>query len=175
MVAQGGPVTIWCQGSLLADVYRLHKERSSAYWEAKAPQGSRNKAWFHFASLSSSHAGQYQCAYHSRNGWSQRSDPLPLVVTGKRVGQGRVPPGAGPSHCGSLLTGRGAECGLRGPLPSQPTPGVTGWRSPFNIPPRPQECTGHPPCPPSPALWWPQEAACPSRAVHSMQRALCIC
>ncbi|XP_025125519.3 leukocyte immunoglobulin-like receptor subfamily B member 3 isoform X3 [Bubalus bubalis] len=82
MVAQGGPVTIWCQGSLLADVYRLHKERSSAYWEAKAPQGSRNKAWFHFASLSSSHAGQYQCAYHSRNGWSQRSDPLPLVVTG---------------------------------------------------------------------------------------------
>uniref|UniRef100_A0A8B9Y682 Ig-like domain-containing protein n=1 Tax=Bos mutus grunniens TaxID=30521 RepID=A0A8B9Y682_BOSMU len=82
MVAQGSPVTIWCQGSLLAEVYRLHKERSSVYWEAKAPQGSRNKAWFHFASSSSSDAGQYWCAYHSRNGWSQRSDTLPLVVTG---------------------------------------------------------------------------------------------
>ncbi|XP_061245415.1 leukocyte immunoglobulin-like receptor subfamily B member 3 isoform X2 [Bos javanicus] len=82
MVAQGSPVTIWCQGSLLAEVYRLHKERSSVHWEAKAPQGSRNKAWFHFASSSSSDAGQYWCAYHSRNGWSQRSDPLPLVVTG---------------------------------------------------------------------------------------------
>ena len=171
MVAHGSPVTIWCQGSLLADVYHLYKERDSVYWEAKPPQGSRNKALFHFASSSSSDAGQYQCAYHSRNGWSQRSDSLPLVVTGKRAGQ--VPPG--PSHCGSLLTGRGAECGLRGPLPSQPTPGVTGWRSLFNTAPRPQECTGRPPCPPSPALWWPQEAACPSRAVHSMQWALCTC
>ena len=164
-------MTIWCQGSLLADVYYLYKERGSVYWKATALQGSRNKARFHFEYMSSSRAGQYQCAYHSRNGWSQQSDPLLLVVTGKRAG--RVPPG--PSHRGSLLTGRGAECGLRGPLPSQPTPGVTGWRSPFNTPPRPQECTGHPPCPPSPALWWPQEAACPSRAVHSMQWALCTC
>ncbi|XP_061245359.1 leukocyte immunoglobulin-like receptor subfamily A member 2 isoform X2 [Bos javanicus] len=82
MVAQGSPVTIWCQGSLLADVYRLHKERDSVYWEAKAPQGSRNKAWFHFASSSSSDAGQYQCAYQSRNRSSELSDPLPLVVTG---------------------------------------------------------------------------------------------
>ncbi|XP_069408102.1 leukocyte immunoglobulin-like receptor subfamily A member 6 isoform X5 [Ovis canadensis] len=81
-VAQGSPVTIWCQGSLLADVYRLYKERSSVHWEAKTPQGSRNRARFHFASLSSSAAGQYQCAYQSRNSWSALSDPLPLVVTG---------------------------------------------------------------------------------------------
>lgn len=86
MVAQGSPVTIWCQGSLLADVYRLHKERSSVYWEAKAPQGSRNKARFHFEYTSSSGAGQYQCAYQSRNRSSERSDPLPLVVTGKTEG-----------------------------------------------------------------------------------------
>ncbi|XP_060996636.1 leukocyte immunoglobulin-like receptor subfamily A member 1 [Dama dama] len=44
MVAQGSPVTIWCQGSLLADVYRLYKESGSGSWEAQAPQGSRNKA-----------------------------------------------------------------------------------------------------------------------------------
>ncbi|XP_070306402.1 leukocyte immunoglobulin-like receptor subfamily A member 6 isoform X2 [Odocoileus virginianus] len=82
MVAQGSPVTIWCQGSLMADVYRLYKERGSVYWEAKAPQGSRNKARFHFEYTSSSDAGQYQCAYRSRNRWSERSGRLPLVVTG---------------------------------------------------------------------------------------------
>ncbi|XP_070306377.1 leukocyte immunoglobulin-like receptor subfamily B member 3 isoform X2 [Odocoileus virginianus] len=82
MVAQGSPVTIWCQGSLMADVYHLYKERGSVYWEAQAPQGSRNKAGFHFEYTSSSYAGQYQCAYYSRNRWSERSDLLPLVVTG---------------------------------------------------------------------------------------------
>ncbi|XP_045019514.1 leukocyte immunoglobulin-like receptor subfamily A member 2 isoform X2 [Bubalus bubalis] len=82
LVTQGSPVTIWCQGSLLADVYHLHRERGSVYWEAKAPQGSRNKAWFHFEYASSSDAGQYQCAYQSRNCLSEHSDPLPLVITG---------------------------------------------------------------------------------------------
>uniref|UniRef100_A0A8C6CIK5 Ig-like domain-containing protein n=1 Tax=Moschus moschiferus TaxID=68415 RepID=A0A8C6CIK5_MOSMO len=82
MVTQGSLVTIWCQGSLLADVYHLYKEKSSVSWKAKAPQGSRNKAWFHFEFSSSSEAGQYQCAYQSRNLWSEQSDPLPLVVTG---------------------------------------------------------------------------------------------
>ncbi|KAB0383116.1 hypothetical protein FD755_005033, partial [Muntiacus reevesi] len=67
LVAQGSPVTIWCQGSLLVDVYRLYKESGSGSWQAQAPQGSRNKAGFHFGSLSSSDAGQYQCAYRSRN------------------------------------------------------------------------------------------------------------
>ena len=79
-------MTIWCQGSLLADVYHLHRESGSVYWEAKAPQGSRNKAWFHFEYASSSDAGQYQCAYQSRNCLSEHSDPLPLVITGKREG-----------------------------------------------------------------------------------------
>ncbi|XDC82591.1 hypothetical protein R6Z07F_013764 [Ovis aries] len=81
MVAQESPVTTWCQGSLMVDVYRLYKEKGSIYWEAKTPQGSRNKAKFYFASSSSSDAGQYQCAYQSRNGWSVQSDPLPLVLT----------------------------------------------------------------------------------------------
>ena len=89
MVAQGSPVTTWCQGSLMVDVYHLYKEKGSIYWEAKTPQGSRNKAKFYFASSSSSDARQYQCAYQSRNGWSVQSDPLPLVLTGKR--EGRVP------------------------------------------------------------------------------------
>ena len=127
MVVHGSPVTIWCQGSPLADVYRLYKERGSVYRDVYAPQGSRNKARFHFASSSSSAAGQYQCAYHTRHGWSVMSDPLPLVVTGKRVGQ--VP--LGPSHRGSLLTGRGAGCGLRRPCPPCSHPGVTGLEVPL--------------------------------------------
>lgn len=119
MVAQGSPVTIWCQGSLLADVYCLYKESSSESWEAQAPQGSRNKARFHFEYTRSGDAGQYQCAYRSRNRWSGWSDPLPLVVTGKSA------PTLGASSQAE------EQCGLRGPLPSQPTPEVTGVEVPL--------------------------------------------
>ena len=137
MVAQGSPVTIWCQGSLLAEVYRLHKERSSVYWEAKAPQGSRNKAWFHFASSSSSDAGQYWCAYHSRNGWSQRSDTLPLVVTGKRVGQGQVPPTVGASS-----RAEEQSVGSGGPFPPSPHLGSLGGGPPLTQPLAPRSVQG---------------------------------
>lgn len=82
IVTQGRPVTIWCQASLRADGYYLYKERvSEPFWET-SPDSS-NKAGFSFASMSSHTAGRYQCAYHSRNIWSQKSDFLPLVVTGK--------------------------------------------------------------------------------------------
>uniref|UniRef100_A0A8C3X4X6 Ig-like domain-containing protein n=1 Tax=Catagonus wagneri TaxID=51154 RepID=A0A8C3X4X6_9CETA len=81
-VPKGSPVTIWCQGSPQADVYRLYKVGGSGFWEAEAPQDSSNTAGFPFESLSSYDAGRYQCAYHSGDGWSGRSDPLPLVVTG---------------------------------------------------------------------------------------------
>uniref|UniRef100_A0A452R0R4 Immunoglobulin domain-containing protein n=1 Tax=Ursus americanus TaxID=9643 RepID=A0A452R0R4_URSAM len=81
IVTQGRPVTIWCQASLRADGYYLYKEKvSEPFWET-SPDSS-NKAGFPFASMSSHTAGRYQCAYHSRNSWSQRSDFLPLVVTG---------------------------------------------------------------------------------------------
>ncbi|XP_045645308.1 leukocyte immunoglobulin-like receptor subfamily A member 6 isoform X1 [Ursus americanus] len=81
IVTQGRPVTIWCQASLRADGYYLYKERvSEPFWET-SPDSS-NKAGFPFASMSSHTAGRYQCAYHSRNSWSQKSDFLPLVVTG---------------------------------------------------------------------------------------------
>ncbi|XP_047646367.1 leukocyte immunoglobulin-like receptor subfamily B member 3 isoform X3 [Phacochoerus africanus] len=82
IVPKGSPVTLWCQGSLQADVYRLYKVGDSRLWKDEAPQDPRNTARFHFESLSSHHAGQYQCAYYSWKGWSRRSDPLALVVTG---------------------------------------------------------------------------------------------
>uniref|UniRef100_A0A8D0S8G8 Ig-like domain-containing protein n=1 Tax=Sus scrofa TaxID=9823 RepID=A0A8D0S8G8_PIG len=81
IVPKGSPVTLWCQGSPQAEVYRLYKVGDSGLWEDEAPQAS-NTAWFRFESLSSRHAGQYQYAYHSRNSWSRRSEPLALVVTG---------------------------------------------------------------------------------------------
>ncbi|XP_014649680.1 PREDICTED: leukocyte immunoglobulin-like receptor subfamily A member 6 [Ceratotherium simum simum] len=83
MVTTGRPVTIWCQGSLQADVYHLYKERVSKPVNTEAPQDSSNKTSFSIESVSSHTAGIFQCAYNtSRNGWSERSDPLPLVVTG---------------------------------------------------------------------------------------------
>lgn len=82
IVPKGSPVTLWCQGSPQAEVYRLYKVGDSGLWEDEATQDSRNTARFHFESLSSRHAGQYQCAYRSMKGWSRQSDPLALVVTG---------------------------------------------------------------------------------------------
>ncbi|XP_013854217.2 leukocyte immunoglobulin-like receptor subfamily B member 3 isoform X3 [Sus scrofa] len=82
IVPKGSPVTLWCQGSPQAEVYRLYKVGDSGLWEDEATQDSRNTARFHFESLSSRHAGRYQCIYRSRKGWSRQSDPLALVVTG---------------------------------------------------------------------------------------------
>nr|XP_023506190.1 leukocyte immunoglobulin-like receptor subfamily A member 6 isoform X7 [Equus caballus] len=83
MVSRGSPMTIWCQGSLQADVYHLYKDRVSKPLDTEAPQNSSKKAGFSIESMSTHTAGVYQCAYHSRRkGWSERSDPLLLVVTG---------------------------------------------------------------------------------------------
>ncbi|XP_070078805.1 leukocyte immunoglobulin-like receptor isoform X1 [Equus caballus] len=83
VVTKGSPVTIWCQGSLRAEVYHLYKERVSIPVETETPQDSSNKTSFSIESVSSHTAGLFHCAYRtSRKGWSERSDPLPLVVTG---------------------------------------------------------------------------------------------
>ncbi|XP_078295467.1 leukocyte immunoglobulin-like receptor subfamily B member 3 isoform X1 [Panthera onca] len=81
-VTSGTRVTIWCQASLQADVYYLYKERVSEPTSMEISQDSSNKASFSLGFMSLHNAGRYQCQYHSRNGWSQRSDLLPLVVTG---------------------------------------------------------------------------------------------
>ncbi|XP_058386235.1 leukocyte immunoglobulin-like receptor subfamily A member 6 isoform X1 [Diceros bicornis minor] len=84
MVTIRSPVTIWCQGTVQADVYCLYKDKVSKPLDMEVPQDSSNKTSFSIESMSSHTAGLYQCAYHtSWNGWSERSDPLPLVVTGE--------------------------------------------------------------------------------------------
>ncbi|XP_039735794.1 leukocyte immunoglobulin-like receptor subfamily B member 3 isoform X2 [Pteropus medius] len=83
MVTSGSPVTIWCQGSLQADAYHLYKEWGSEPSAEKTLEESSNRTGFSIEPTSSSTAGRYQCIYHtSRDSWSERSDLLPLVVTG---------------------------------------------------------------------------------------------
>ncbi|XP_051684698.2 leukocyte immunoglobulin-like receptor subfamily A member 6 isoform X1 [Oryctolagus cuniculus] len=83
LVAVGSPVTLWCQGSLQAEIYCVYKEGRPQSWVVQAQQDSRHKADFPITmSMSSYHTGQYRCVYQTPLGPSQPSDPLTLVVTG---------------------------------------------------------------------------------------------
>ncbi|KAF0883558.1 LIRA6 protein, partial [Crocuta crocuta] len=88
-VAKWSPVTIWCQAPRQADAFYLYRERVSQYMPMEISRDSSNKASFSLELASSHDAGRYQCQYHSWKGWSQWSDLLPLVVTGKA---GAAPP-----------------------------------------------------------------------------------
>uniref|UniRef100_G1Q7B1 Ig-like domain-containing protein n=1 Tax=Myotis lucifugus TaxID=59463 RepID=G1Q7B1_MYOLU len=76
------PVTIWCQGTPGAERYLLEKEGSPAPWKIQEPGV---KASFSITHMTERDAGRYRCYYLSPAGWSERSDPLELVVT-ERVG-----------------------------------------------------------------------------------------
>ncbi|XP_057352633.1 leukocyte immunoglobulin-like receptor subfamily A member 5 [Manis pentadactyla] len=79
VVPWGSPATIWCQGTLGAQWYRLKKEGSSVTWDTQSPLGPRDKATFSIPAMIDSYAGTYRCSYDGR---SEHSDPLELVVTG---------------------------------------------------------------------------------------------
>ncbi|KAM5297548.1 leukocyte immunoglobulin-like receptor subfamily A member 6 [Glossophaga mutica] len=82
-VSKGSPVTIWCETSLQADVYSLYKERGPEPWMTSTLQASSNKTRFLIPSMSPDSVGRYHCAYSSSRHWSERSDPLLLVMTGE--------------------------------------------------------------------------------------------
>ena len=83
MISWGSPVTIWCRGTLGIQEFHLDKEGNRVFWDREKPPGPRNKARFSIHYMGQDHAGSYRCYYGTRTGWSERSDPLQLVVTGE--------------------------------------------------------------------------------------------
>ncbi|XP_032343822.1 leukocyte immunoglobulin-like receptor subfamily A member 6 isoform X3 [Camelus ferus] len=77
-------VTIWCQGTLGATGFILDKEGSSDLRDGGSPLEPGDKAKFSIPHMTEEHAGRYCCYYISPTGWSERSDPLELQVSGSR-------------------------------------------------------------------------------------------
>ncbi|XP_023563719.1 leukocyte immunoglobulin-like receptor subfamily A member 6 [Octodon degus] len=82
VVQWGAPVTLWCKGMLGALEYGLYKEGSQVPWERRTSLELRDMAMFSIPSVTEQHAGKHHCYCRTPAGWSVRSDPLELVVTG---------------------------------------------------------------------------------------------
>ncbi|XP_040834169.1 leukocyte immunoglobulin-like receptor subfamily B member 3 [Ochotona curzoniae] len=81
VVAMGSSVTIWCQATRQAEVYRLYKD-GAFLEETWAQQDSTHRAGFLIGPANSYSAGQYHCDYQASFRISQASDILIVVVTG---------------------------------------------------------------------------------------------
>nr|XP_035938234.1 leukocyte immunoglobulin-like receptor subfamily A member 6 isoform X5 [Halichoerus grypus] len=82
VIPPGTSVTIWCQGSLEAPEYLLHKDGNLVAWDKQPALEPGDKAKFSIRYMRDVYAGRYRCNYLSPTGWSEPSDPLELVVTG---------------------------------------------------------------------------------------------
>ena len=109
MVPWGSTVTIWCQGPPGAQEFHLDKEGNPVFWDRQIPPGPGDKARFSIQYMGQDNAGSYDCYYRTPAGWSERSDPLQLVVTregpsgalGSALGRGSALKGC-PSHSPAL-------------------------------------------------------------------------
>ncbi|XP_076401166.1 paired immunoglobulin-like receptor B [Peromyscus maniculatus bairdii] len=82
VVTYKSAVTIWCEGTLDAEICVLHKEGSQNPLDTQTPEKPEKKAKFSIPSVTQQHGGQYRCYCYSSAGWSERSDTLEIVVTG---------------------------------------------------------------------------------------------
>ncbi|XP_054566029.1 leukocyte immunoglobulin-like receptor subfamily B member 3 [Eptesicus fuscus] len=83
VISWGSPVTISCQGTQGTKEYHFEKEGSPPSWNNQKPQQPGDKANFSITHMTDNDAGIYRCYYLSHTNWSERSDPLELVVTGE--------------------------------------------------------------------------------------------
>ncbi|XP_023602216.1 leukocyte immunoglobulin-like receptor subfamily A member 6 [Myotis lucifugus] len=77
VIPWGSPVTIWCQGTLKAQEYRLYA--GGKYLKRQKSLEPRDRAKF---LITGKYAERYTCNYLSPTGRSGPSDSLELVVTG---------------------------------------------------------------------------------------------
>ncbi|XP_059856444.1 leukocyte immunoglobulin-like receptor subfamily A member 6 isoform X3 [Delphinus delphis] len=82
VIPWGSPVTIWCQGTRGAQMFRLDKEGSSPPWDRRPSLAPGDKGNFSISYMTQDYAGIYHCYYRSPTGWSESSGPLEMVVTG---------------------------------------------------------------------------------------------
>ncbi|ELK28098.1 Leukocyte immunoglobulin-like receptor subfamily A member 6 [Myotis davidii] len=80
VIPWGSPVNISCHGAPGAQEYRLEKEGSPSSWKIQKPQEPGDRAEVFITHMTEHDAGRYQCYYLSSKNWSERSDPLELVM-----------------------------------------------------------------------------------------------
>ncbi|XP_076783862.1 leukocyte immunoglobulin-like receptor subfamily A member 6 isoform X4 [Arvicanthis niloticus] len=81
VVTIGQQVTIFCEGSLHAKEYCLHKEGSPDCLILRTLRETEKKAKFSISRIRWNHAGQYWCSYKTPTNMLRQSDIMELVVT----------------------------------------------------------------------------------------------
>ncbi|XP_036053738.1 leukocyte immunoglobulin-like receptor subfamily B member 3 [Onychomys torridus] len=81
MVSENMTVTFLCEGTTEAKEYSLYKDGHKYLRHTEIPQTSEDKAEFSISKIDHKHAGRFRCHYRTRDGWSELSDSLELLVT----------------------------------------------------------------------------------------------